>query len=160
MHFNQVRYLDLHIRWGDLVRPEQNIQDVKGPETEASAFRNAFICDKKIVENKIRYGVAFGNQKHLPSRVMKNVIEVEKIPDGNDKYWFYEMRIPLYLIKEYEESVETLFPSEGQPSNVLSKLQRLQLKASRRDIFSYLMRKRDNLDKCSCASCRLDVLLG
>ncbi|CBI17094.3 unnamed protein product, partial [Vitis vinifera] len=156
----QVRYLDLHIRWGDLVRPEQNIQDVKGPETEASAFRNAFICDKKIVENKIRYGVAFGNQKHLPSRVMKNIIEVEQIQDGNDKYWFYEMRIPLYLIKEYEESVETLLPSDKQPSNVLSKLQRLQLKASRRDIFSYLMRKRDNLDKCSCASCQLDVLLG
>lgn len=156
----QVRYLDLHIRWGDLVRPEQNIQDVKGPETEASAFRNAFICDKKIVENKIRYGVAFGNQKHLPSRVMKNIIEVEQIQDGNDKYWFYEMRIPLYLIKEYEESVETLLLSDKQPSNVLSKLQRLQLKASRRDIFSYLMRKRDNLDKCSCASCQLDVLLG
>lgn len=91
---------------------------------------------------------------------MKNVIEVEKMPDGNDKYWFYEIRIPLYLIKEYEESVETLLPSDKQSSNVLSKLQRLQLKASRRDIFSYLMRKRDNLDKCSCASCRLDVLLG
>ena len=91
---------------------------------------------------------------------MKNIIEVEQIQDGNDKYWFYEMRIPLYLIKEYEESVETLLLSDKQPSNVLSKLQRLQLKASRRDIFSYLMRKRDNLDKCSCASCQLDVLLG
>ena len=91
---------------------------------------------------------------------MKNIIEVEQIQDGNDKYWFYELRIPLYLIKEYEESVETLLPSDKQPSNVLSKLQRLQLKASRRDIFSYLMRKRDNLDKCSCASCQLDVLLG
>uniref|UniRef100_A0A5B6ZD09 DDT domain-containing protein PTM n=1 Tax=Davidia involucrata TaxID=16924 RepID=A0A5B6ZD09_DAVIN len=157
----QVRYLDLHVRWSDLVRPEQNLQDGKGPETEASAFRNAFICDKKIVEGKITYGVAFGNQKHLPSRVMKNIIEVEQSQDGKDKYWFSEMRIPLYLIKEYEEKVEkTLLPLADKPMNLLSKLQRRQLKASRKDIFTYLSRKRDNLDKCSCASCQLDVLLG
>uniref|UniRef100_F6H9H9 Membrane-bound transcription factor PTM chromo domain-containing protein n=1 Tax=Vitis vinifera TaxID=29760 RepID=F6H9H9_VITVI len=81
----QARYLDHHIRWGDLVRLEQNIHDVKDPETEASAFRNTFICDKKIVENKIRYGVAFGNQKHLPFRVMKNIIEFKEIQDENDK---------------------------------------------------------------------------
>ncbi|KAK9279952.1 hypothetical protein L1049_013636 [Liquidambar formosana] len=156
----QVRYLDLHVRWSDLVRPDQNLQDGKGPETEASAFRNALICDKKVVENKIRYGVAFGNQKHLPSRVMKNIIEVEQSQDGKDKYWFSETRIPLYLIKEYEQNVENvLVPSAKKALNVLSKLQRRQLKASRRDIFSYLMLKRDNLDKCSCASCQVDVIL-
>ncbi|XP_057955808.1 DDT domain-containing protein PTM isoform X2 [Malania oleifera] len=156
----QVRYLDLHVRWSDIPRPEQNLQDSKGPETEASAFRNAFICDKKIVDNMIRYGVAFGNQKHLPSRVMKNIIEVEENQDGKDKYWFLEIHIPLYLIKEYEErSVEVLLPSDGKPSNGLSVLQRRQLKASRRDIFSYLARKRDNLDMCSCASCQLNVFI-
>ena len=106
----QAKYLDHHIRWGDLVRLEQNIHDVKDPETEASAFRNTFICDKKIVENKIRYGVAFGNQKHLPFRVMKNIIEFREIQDENDKYWLYEMHIPLYLIKGYEESVQTFLP--------------------------------------------------
>ncbi|KAL0681551.1 hypothetical protein Bca4012_048398 [Brassica carinata] len=81
------RYLDMNIRWSELVRPEQNLQDVKGPETEAAVFRNASICDKKIIDSKVRYGVAFGNQKHLPSRVMKNVIEVEKTEDGNEKFW-------------------------------------------------------------------------
>ncbi|KAA8544185.1 hypothetical protein F0562_022179 [Nyssa sinensis] len=157
----QVRYLDLHVRWSDLIRPEQNLQDGKGPETEASAFRNAFIRDKKIVEEKIRYGVAFGNQKHLPSRVMKNIIEVEQSQDGKEKYWFPDMRIPLYLIKEYEENIDkTILPLAEQPMNALSKLQRWQLKASRKDIFTYLSRKRDKLDKCSCASCQLDVLLG
>ncbi|CAN4119451.1 unnamed protein product [Withania somnifera] len=69
----QVRYLDMYVRWSELVRPEQSVQDGKGPETEASAFRNAYICDKRVVENEIRYGVAFGNQKHLPFRVMKNL---------------------------------------------------------------------------------------
>lgn len=156
----QVRYLDLHVRWSDLVCPEQNLQDGKGPEVEASAFRNALICDKKVVENKIRYGVAFGNQKHLSSRVMKTIIEMEQSQDGKDTYWFLETRIPLYLIKEYEERVEKLFaPSSKKGSNALSKLQRRQLKASRKDIFSYLERKSDNLDKCSCASCQLDVVL-
>ncbi|KAF5937654.1 hypothetical protein HYC85_025160 [Camellia sinensis] len=157
----QVRYLDLHVRWSDLVCPEQNLQDGKGPETEASAFRNAFVCDKKNVEHMIIYGVAFENQKHLPSRVMKNIIEVEQRQDGREKYWFSETHIPLYLIKEYEQDIgKSLLPLAGKPANVLSKLQRRQLKASRKDIFSYLSCKRDNLDKCHCASCQLDVLLG
>ncbi|KAK0603405.1 hypothetical protein LWI29_004588 [Acer saccharum] len=156
----QVRYVDLHVRWSDLVRPEQGLQDGKGPETEASAFRNAIICDKNIVDNKIRYGVVFGNQKHLPSRVMKNIIEIEQSQDGKEKYWFLETRIPLYLIKEYEESVDKeILPSVKKPLNELSELQKKQLKASRNDIFSYLVCKRDKLEKCACASCQLDVLL-
>ncbi|KAL7198312.1 hypothetical protein ACSBR2_020753 [Camellia fascicularis] len=157
----QVRYLDLHVRWSDLVCPEQNLQDGKGPETEASAFRNAFVCDKKNVEHRIIYGVAFENQKQLPSRVMKNIIEVEQRQDGREKYWFSETHIPLYLIKEYEQDIgKSLLPLAGKPANVLSNVQRRQLKASRKDIFSYLSCKRDNLDKCHCASCQLDVLLG
>lgn len=150
------------MRWTDIVRPEQSPLEGKGAEAEASAFRNAFICDKQIVENKIRYAVAFGNQKHLPSRIMKNVIEVEKSEDGAEKYWFMEVRVPLYLIKEYEEKMEKLptAPAGGKPVHVLSKLQRSQLKASRKDIFSYLNRKRDNLTSCRCAFCQFDVFLG
>ncbi|CAJ1955813.1 unnamed protein product [Sphenostylis stenocarpa] len=97
----QVRYLDFHVRWSDLIRPEHNLLDVKGQDTEASAFRNANIHGKKIAEGKIFYRVAFGSQKHLPSRVMKNV-EIEQGPEGKEKYWFSEKRIPLYLVKEYE----------------------------------------------------------
>uniref|UniRef100_A0A6N2L8K3 PHD-type domain-containing protein n=1 Tax=Salix viminalis TaxID=40686 RepID=A0A6N2L8K3_SALVM len=155
----QVRYLDYHVRWSDLVRSEQNLQDGKGSETEASVFRNAVIYDKKFEEKKIRYGIAFGNQKHLPSRIMKNIINIEKTEDGKDKYWFSEMHVPLYLIKEFEESVDVIPPSSKKPSNELSVLQRRQLRDSRRDIFSYLASKRDKLDKCSCASCQCDVLI-
>ncbi|GLT82072.1 hypothetical protein SLE2022_004850 [Rubroshorea leprosula] len=156
----QVRYLDLHVRWNDLVRPEQNPQDGKGVETEASVFRNATICDKKIVENKIIYGIAFGNQKHLPSRVMKNIINIDQNGDGMDKYWLHETRIPLYLIKEYEEKVgKALLTPVKKPSKELSELQKRQLKASRRNMFVYLVSKRDKLENCSCASCQLDVLL-
>ncbi|CAH8271897.1 unnamed protein product [Arabidopsis lyrata] len=156
----QVRYLDMNIRWSELVRPEQNVQDVKGPETEAAIFRNASICDKKIIDNKVRYGVVFGNQKHLPSRVMKNVIEVEKTEDRDEKYWFHEARVPLYLIKEYEESLHRVnIPFIKKPSRKISKLQKRQLKASRANIFSYLASRRDNTEKCSCASCHLDVFL-
>ncbi|CAL1367023.1 unnamed protein product [Linum trigynum] len=156
----QVRYLDLHIRWSDLIRQELNLQDSKGPETEASVFRNAIICDKQAEEEKITYGVAFGNQKHLPSRIMKNVVGVEKNEDGNDKYWFSEANVPLYLIKEYEEKrQEVALPPVKKPNKALSELQRQQLKASRRNIFSYLVCRRDSSDKCSCASCQLDVPL-
>ncbi|KAI3461337.1 hypothetical protein Pfo_018000 [Paulownia fortunei] len=148
----QVRYLDFHLRWGDLVRPEQTPCDGKGPEAEASAFRNAFICDKKIVEHEIRYCVDFGSQKHLPSRVMKNVTELEQIlGDGKERYWFSETYIPLYLIKEYEQKLE-----KNKPVDVLSKLQRRQLKASRRNTFSNLLWKQDNKVR-SCCSCHQDV---
>ncbi|KAA3455501.1 DDT domain-containing protein PTM-like [Gossypium australe] len=156
----QVRYLDLHVRWNDLVRPEHNISDGKGSETEAYVFRNAIICDKKTVESKLQYGVAFGNQKHLPSRVMKNVVDIEKIDDEKEKYWFHVTYIPLYLIKEYEERTSvSAFPPVKKPLSELSELQRRQLKASRRNIFAYLISKRDKSEKCSCASCQMDVLL-
>lgn len=160
LEFHQVRYLDHHLRWSDLVRPEQNLPDGKGVETEASAFRNASIFDKQFVKNSNVYGVDFGTQKHLPSRLMKNIIEMEQNEDGKNKFWFPELRIPLYLIKDYEERLgKVLFPSAEEPLNVFCKLQKRHWKAPRRDIFFYLVCKRDNLDLCSCSSCQLDVLM-
>ncbi|XP_042514046.1 DDT domain-containing protein PTM-like isoform X2 [Macadamia integrifolia] len=153
----QVRYLDLHVRWSDLVCPDQSLQDAKGSEAEASAFRNALVCDKKVHERKITYGLQFPNQKHLSSRVMKNIIETEPIQNGQEKFWFSEFHIPVYLIKEYEEEAEKALVA-NKDSHIVSKLQRRQLKALRRDIFYYLMLKGDNLDKNSCISCHKDVL--
>ncbi|KAK4492240.1 hypothetical protein RD792_003041 [Penstemon davidsonii] len=154
----QVRYLDFNVRWSELVRPEQTPSDGKGPDTEASAFRNALICDKKFLENEIRYCVAFGSQKHLPSRVMKSIAEIEQTrDDGQERYWFSETRIPLYLIKEYEENVK-----KTKSVDVLSKLQRRlkkrQLKACRKNIFMYLLRKQDIMAESPCSSCHQDVL--
>lgn len=147
------------MRWGDLVRPEQNLPDAKSVETEASAFRNAIICAKKIVENKIRYGIAFGSQKHLPSRVMKNIIEIEQGLDGKDKFWFPETRIPLYLIKDYEGGLsKVLLPSIKEPFNLLPILHKRKI--CRRDTFFYLTCRRDNnMDVRSCCSCQLVVIL-
>ncbi|XP_050140472.1 DDT domain-containing protein PTM-like isoform X2 [Malus sylvestris] len=156
----QVRYLDYHLRWSDLVRPEQNLPDGKGVETDASVFRNANICDKKSVKNSTIYGVDFGSQKHLPNRVIKSIIETEESQDGYNKFWFPELRIPLYLIKEYEERVgKALLPSAEEPLNMFRKLQKQQWKVPRRDIFFYLVCKRENLDLCSCSSCQLNVLM-
>ena len=156
---HQVRYLDFYLRWSDLIRPEQNIQDGKGQETEASAFRNANICDSKLVEGKNCYGIVFGSQKHLPSRVMKNVIEIEQDPKGKDKYWFYEARIPLYLVKEYEEGKGNMPYNEEQHLNTASGLHRKRLKTICKDIFFYLTCKRDNLDVVSCSVCQMGVLI-
>ncbi|CAN1252578.1 DDT domain-containing protein PTM [Linum perenne] len=155
----QVRYLDVHVRWSDLTRSELNAQDSKGSETEASVFRNAVISDKEAEEKNIIYGVVFENQKHLPSRVMKNVIRTEQKEGGNNKYWFSESYVPLYLIKEYEGKREVVLPQANKSNSVLSELQRKQLKASRRDIFSFLECRRDGVEKCSCASCQRDVPL-
>ncbi|KAK7262215.1 hypothetical protein RJT34_29778 [Clitoria ternatea] len=155
----QVRYLDFYLRWSDLIRPEQNIQDGKGQETEASVFRNANVCDKKLVEGKGCYGIVFGSQKHLPSRVMKNVVEIEQSPEGKDKYWFAETRIPLYLVKEYEEGHVDVPWDEERSSTASDLLHRRQLKATCKDIFFYLTCKRDNLDVSSCSACQMGVLV-
>ncbi|XP_022140394.1 DDT domain-containing protein PTM-like [Momordica charantia] len=153
----QLRNLDFHLRWSDLVRPEQTLQDMKGQETEASIFRNASIIDKKVVDNKITYGVAFGSQKHLPSRVMKNVIEIEQKQDGKVAYWFLENCIPLYLVKEYEEgSIQVNLPSATEYQNCLQSRRR-QLKSYQREIFFYLTCRRDNMGLLSCSSCQLEV---
>ncbi|EPS58519.1 hypothetical protein M569_16294, partial [Genlisea aurea] len=149
----QVRHLDSHVRWSDLVRPEQTTVDGKGSDAESSAFRNAFVCNKKILQHETRYCVAFGGQKHLPSRLMKNIAEVEQIQDdGMERYWFSENRIPLYLIKEYEEKSE-----RNDPGNTLSRLQMRLQKAYRRNIFDYLRKKHDTVDQINCDSCGRDV---
>lgn len=124
------------------------------------------------MENEIRYSIGFGNQKHPPSRVTKNIIEVEKCHNGEEVYWLSETRIPLYLIKEYEVSAKRVgIPSSAKkPSNAVAKLQRSHLKASRKDIFSYLARKSDQMESGQkrekmekhhhSSVCRLEVLLG
>lgn len=156
----QLRNLDFHLRWNDLVRPEQTLQDMKGQETEASVFRNASISDKKVVENKITYGVAFGSQKHLPSRVMKNVIEIEQKQDGRVAYWFSENCIPLYLVKEYEEgSFQANLSSPKVYQNILYRSQRRRVKSYQREIFFYLTCRRDNMGLLSCSSCQMEVLI-
>ncbi|VFQ77822.1 unnamed protein product [Cuscuta campestris] len=157
----QVRYLDMHVRWSDLVRPEPTLLEGKGADTEASAFRNALICDKGKVENEMRYGVAFGNQKHLSSRVMKSVLEIGKRQDGKEMYWFSESRVPLYLIKEYEIKLLKNLPSSAadKPVNAFSKQSRKWSRTVRGDVFTYLACKRDGDDKRSCAVCQVDVFL-
>ncbi|KAJ6809142.1 DDT domain-containing protein PTM [Iris pallida] len=154
----QVRYLDAHIRWRDLVRPEENPLDGKGSEVDATAFRNAVICDKRITENRISYALNFAIQKHLPLRVTKNILETETTQDGNGKLWFSEYHVPLYLIKEYEAKAG-MKPLTCPPINCremlrsrgLPKLEIRQLKGQD-DIFSYLIRKRDAV---RCSTCQV-----
>ncbi|KAG6415150.1 hypothetical protein SASPL_122552 [Salvia splendens] len=148
----QVRYFNLYVRWGDLGRPEQMPGDGKGSEAESSAFRNAVIHAKKIVGHEVRYCVGFGCRKHLPVRVMKNIVQTEKILEsGKERYWFSETFIPLYLIREYERKAE-----KAKSVNVLSKLQKRQLKVSRENIFSALLLEMGNTGK-NCCSCHQDV---
>ncbi|KAL5081861.1 hypothetical protein RYX36_010282 [Vicia faba] len=150
----QVRHLDFHIRWIDLIQPEYNLQDGKVQDTEVSAFRNANICDKKREQGKTLYDIDFGSQKHVPSRVLKNA----KIDQGpkRDKYWFPETRTPLYLIKEYEVRNEKE-PSYKDNFNIAPQWHKRRLNAIFTDIFSYLTHKRDNLDPPSCSVCKQGV---
>ncbi|XP_042457401.1 DDT domain-containing protein PTM-like [Zingiber officinale] len=157
----QVRYLDAHIRWKDLVPPDQANLDVRGLDGDASAFRNVVICDKRSIGNKIIYALIFSSQKHIPLRVMKNVLEKESIDSENSKSWFSENHVPLYLIKDYEERIhEKLLPgSVTLGIHARPKFQEKQLKFRPRDVFYYLLHKGDKPSNSSCASCKGDVNL-
>lgn len=157
----QVRYLDAHIRWKDLVRPEQIFLDGKSSDADGAVFRNAVICDKKIAESKMIYALTFPTQKHLPLRVTKNILEAENIQNENGKLWFSENHIPLYLIKEFEERIgaKPSVCSTMLSSHYSLKLLKRRSETHCRDIFSYLLHKGEKPRKCSCASCKRDVLL-
>lgn len=139
---------------------EQTSHDAKGTDnSEISAYRNASICDKRVIEDKIQYGLIF-NQKHLPSRVMKNIIEHDKNVYEEDRFWFSETNVPLFLIKDYETRAEKDLVAPAKTLPGLSKLQKKQVKAFRKDIFSYLSHREEKVHKCPCASCHKDLLLG
>ncbi|XP_073007050.1 DDT domain-containing protein PTM-like [Typha latifolia] len=154
----QVRYLDAHIRWRDLAPPDQTSLDGKGLDSDVSAFRNAVICDKKMVENKMVYAIRFSNQKHLPVRVTKNILEAENNQDENGRLWFSESHIPLYLIKDYEEKAEAK-PSISIRTLTMPKSQGKLVKSYRGNIFNYLFHKGEKPSKTPCASCKCNVLL-
>ncbi|XP_020578948.1 DDT domain-containing protein PTM-like isoform X2 [Phalaenopsis equestris] len=146
----QVRYLDAHIRWKEFSRPEQIPIDIKGSENDIIVFRNTSISDKKIVEDKILYALNFGDQKHIPSRIAKTVVESEKAQGGNEKLWFSECHLPLYLIKEYEEKVgkcQVLLAVSSAHNMAI--FYRRALKPYWGDVFTYLTCRSENPVKCS-----------
>uniref|UniRef100_A0ACD6A152 Uncharacterized protein n=1 Tax=Avena sativa TaxID=4498 RepID=A0ACD6A152_AVESA len=152
----QVRYLDTHIRWKEFVPPDQTLSDGKSSDLDFYALRNAVLCDKKIVDNKIRYALKFPNQKHLPVRVTKNILEAEDNQDRIGKLWFSENHVPLYLVREFEQKPGvTSLPTAGiVQSNCFTSLYQRRVKASSGDVFSYLFHKGDIYP---CTSCKKDV---
>ncbi|KAJ0973469.1 hypothetical protein J5N97_021428 [Dioscorea zingiberensis] len=155
----QVRYLDAHVKWKELVRQDPILLDGKGSDADSSIFRNAVICDKKITGNRILYALAFLNQKHLPLRVSKNILEEEKTQDEKSKLWFSEIHVPLYLIKEYEEKVSLHNVLTLKASlHCLPKFKKKRMRSYMRDVFLYLLHKREKPNMSSCASCQQDVL--
>ncbi|KAF7048522.1 hypothetical protein CFC21_057274 [Triticum aestivum] len=150
----QVRYLDAHIRWKEFLSPDQIPSDGRSSDADFSALRNAVVCDKKIVDNKIRYALKFPNQKHLPVRVTKNILEAEGNQDQNGKFWFSENHVPLYMVREFEQKpgVSSL-PTPGIVHSFMN-LYKRRVKASTGDVFSYLFHKGDIYP---CSSCKKDV---
>ncbi|TVU26948.1 hypothetical protein EJB05_29525, partial [Eragrostis curvula] len=153
----QVRYLDAHIRWKEFVPPDQIPSDGKSSDADFSALRNAVVCDRKIVDNKIRYALKFPNQKHLPVRVTKNILEAEDNQDGNSKLWFSENHVPLYMVREFEQKpgVSPLSIPGVSDANSFTNFYARRVKASISDVFSYLFHKGDVYP---CTSCKKDVL--
>uniref|UniRef100_A0A0E0BFB3 PHD-type domain-containing protein n=1 Tax=Oryza glumipatula TaxID=40148 RepID=A0A0E0BFB3_9ORYZ len=152
----QVRYLDAHIRWKEFIPPDQIPSEGKSVDSDYSVLRNAVVCDKKIVDNKIRYALKFPNQKHLPVRVTKNILEAEDNQDGDGKFWFSENHIPLYLLREFEQKAGvSSLPTPGMlDSNCFANFYQRRVKSSIGDVFFYLLHKGDVYP---CTSCKKDV---
>ncbi|CAM0950272.1 unnamed protein product [Alopecurus aequalis] len=152
----QVRYLDAHIKWKEFIPPDQTSSDGKSSDADYSALRNAVVCDKKIVDGNIRYALKFPNQKHLPVRITKNILEAEDNEDENGKLWFSENHVPLYLVRDFEQVAGvSSSPSPGMifPNSFTYFYQR-RVKTSIGDIFSYLFHKGDIYP---CTWCKKDV---
>ncbi|KAG8089082.1 hypothetical protein GUJ93_ZPchr0011g26968 [Zizania palustris] len=152
----QIRYLDAHIRWKEFIPPDQIPSDGKSLDADFSVLRNAVVSDKKIVDNKIQYALKFPNQKHLPLRVTKIILEAEDNQDGDGKFWFSENHIPLYLLREFEQKAgASSLPSQGiLDSNCFGNLYQRPVKAPIGDVFYYLFHKGDIHP---CTSCKKDV---
>ncbi|VAI15558.1 hypothetical protein VPH35_082450 [Triticum aestivum] len=152
----QVRYLDAHIKWKEFIPPDQIPSDGKSSDADHSAFRNAVVCDKKVVDGNIRYALKFSNQKHLPVRVTKNILEAEDNQDENGKLWFSEIHVPLYLVRDFEQKAGvSSSPSPGIIiSNSFTNFYQRRVKATIGDIFFYLFHKGDVY---TCSSCEKDV---
>ncbi|WVZ88295.1 hypothetical protein U9M48_034831 [Paspalum notatum var. saurae] len=149
----QVRYLDAHIRWKEFIPPDQMPSDGKNSDAD---FRNAVLCDKKMIDNKIRYALKFPNQKHLPVRVTKIILEKEGDHE-NIKFWFSENHVPLYMLREFEQKagISSLATPGISDSSCFTNFYPRRVKASSGDVFSYLFHKGDVYP---CTSCKKDVL--
>uniref|UniRef100_A0A453KA83 Membrane-bound transcription factor PTM chromo domain-containing protein n=1 Tax=Aegilops tauschii subsp. strangulata TaxID=200361 RepID=A0A453KA83_AEGTS len=156
IYLSQVRYLDAHIKWKEFIPPDQIPSDGKSSDADHSAFRNAVVCDKKVVDGNIRYALKFSNQKHLPVRVTKNILEAEDNQDENGKLWFSEIHVPLYLVRDFEQKAGvSSSPSPGIIfSNSFTNFYQRRVKATIGDIFFYLFHKGDVYP---CSSCEKDV---
>ncbi|CAL4934462.1 unnamed protein product [Urochloa decumbens] len=153
----QVRCLDAHIRWKELIPPDQIPSDGASSNDDFSALRNAVVCDKKIIDNKIRYALKFPNQKHLPVHVTTNILEAEGNHNENSKLWFSENHVPLYMLREFElKAGISALPNPGiSDSNCFTNFLTTQVKAYTGNVFSYLFHKGDVYP---CTSCKKDVL--
>jgi len=153
----QVRCLDAHIRWKELIPPDQIPSDGASSNCVFSAFKNAVVYDKKIIDNKIRYAVTFTNQKYLPVHVTKNILEAEGNHNENSKLWFSENNVPLYMLREFElkAGISSLPSPDISDSNYFTNFFTTRVKAYTGDVFSYLFHKGDVY---TCTSCKKDVL--
>jgi hypothetical protein len=108
------------------------------------------------VDGNIRYALKFTNQKHLPVRITKNILEAEDNEDENGKLWFSESHVPLYLVRDFEQGAGvSSSPSPGMIiCNSSTYFYQRPVKAFIGDIFYYLFHKGDVYP---CASCKKDV---
>ncbi|KAJ3671349.1 hypothetical protein LUZ60_007428 [Juncus effusus] len=155
----QVRYLNDHIRWKDLIPPDQIPSESKPADSESAVFRNAVICGKNTVDGKTIYALKFQNQKHLPVKVTKNIfLQVE----NSDMLWFHENHVPLYLIKLYEEKLgeKPLLNPNLVIGDKLRNFERKRLERFYdRHIFAYLFDSSEKAFNIPCASCHKEAIL-
>ncbi|TVU25568.1 hypothetical protein EJB05_28069, partial [Eragrostis curvula] len=152
----QIRYLDAHIRWKEFVPTDQIPSCRKSPTDADFAFRNAVICDRKIVDNRIRYRLKFPNQKHHPLWVRKNILEAEDTEEENSNLWFSENNVPLYMVQQFEQraGISSLSTPAMLDVNSLTNFCTRRGKAFVGDVFLYLFQKGDAYP---CTSCKKDV---
>jgi len=154
----QIRNLDACIRWDDLLNSEDFCQLKMVGDKESTVFKEAVICAKNSENGLIKYLIDFGKQKAIPACIVKHGTKLEEALDGTCKYWLSESHVPLCLLKDFEEEVQLrAHPNKG--SKRFRKVHYRLSKTSKLDVFTILLAKAENREKCSCTHCNKDVLI-
>jgi hypothetical protein len=127
-------------------------------DKESTVFTEAIICAKNSENGLIKYLIDFGKQKSIPACIVKHGTKLEEALDGTCKYWLRESHVPLCLLKDLEEEVQLrAHPNKG--SKRFRKVHYRLSKTSKLDVFTILLAKAENREKCSCTHCNKDVLI-
>lgn len=154
----QVRDFDLNIRWDDI--ESTHILPILDKDSKKSirSFKKAIIRRKCIDGSMKKYLIDFGKRRIIPDTVLRYGSLLKEESCKKKKYWLEESRVPLNLLKSFEErriarqSAKLVAGEHGKNGRIM--------KPSKKRDFSYLFSRAQGSESYKCGHCKKDVLIS